>query len=390
MSKIESISPEQSACIPEWVDKWTRIGLSTEPTDFDKAERAVRATYALIGLEPPKIVLCVASPKAAIVTVLAILLKQFEDSPGLELDTFQRALQGDVASRIASLQDGALSTTISLAIGAMVTLAALNQIHYLVHSDVSFNQLNEITGSAYSGIIESLRPQLNEITGSAYSGIIESLRPQSNEICNCSYGGQFYAEFGAGISFIRDVLGWDDPVLENFKINEDLITSCGWVLWTNDVVAISDRPQEILRDEQGHLHAEGKQAISYRDGWGVYAYHGVIIPEAWGKIKPSQWDSKWILTEKNAERRRVLIQAIGYARLVQELNATKLDSWREYELFKVQDETLDIEPIVMVKMTCPSTGLIHAHRVPPAMQSAREAITWVNRGIDPEHFVTEN
>nr|WP_264196540.1 hypothetical protein [Microseira wollei] len=37
-------------------------------------------------------------------------------------------------------------------------------------------------------------------------------------------------------------------------------------------------------------------------------------------------------------------------------------------------------------MTCPSTGHIHALRVPPDMTSAREAIRWVNWGIDPEEF----
>lgn len=37
-------------------------------------------------------------------------------------------------------------------------------------------------------------------------------------------------------------------------------------------------------------------------------------------------------------------------------------------------------------MTCPSTGFIHILRVPPDTQSAREAICWVNWGIDPEEF----
>lgn len=37
-------------------------------------------------------------------------------------------------------------------------------------------------------------------------------------------------------------------------------------------------------------------------------------------------------------------------------------------------------------MTCPSTSFIHALRVPPDINSAREAINWVNWGIDPEEF----
>ncbi|MEG4023441.1 hypothetical protein QT996_11640 [Microcoleus sp. S13C4] len=45
-----------------------------------------------------------------------------------------------------------------------------------------------------------------------------------------------------------------------------------------------------------------------------------------------------------------------------------------------------LEPIYLLKMTCPSTGHLHALRVPPKVRSAKEAISWVNWGIDPEEF----
>jgi len=75
---------------------------------------------------------------------------------------------------------------------------------------------------------------------------------------------------------------------------------------------------------------------------------------------------------KNAELRRVLIQEIGYARIADELQADELDSRAEYTLLKI--DRADIEPIYLLKMTCPSTEYIHALRVPPNLQSAREAI----------------
>lgn len=40
-------------------------------------------------------------------------------------------------------------------------------------------------------------------------------------------------------------------------------------------------------------------------------------------------------------------------------------------------------------MTCPSTNNIHILRVPPNLNSAKEAIRWVNWDIDPEDFATE-
>lgn len=117
----------------------------------------------------------------------------------------------------------------------------------------------------------------------------------------------------------------------------------------------------------------------------MYSYHGVTLPEKYGKIHPNQWKAQWLLEEDNAEPRRVLIQGIGYARICQELPAIELDTWQEYTLLKI-DAKVDEESICLLKMTCPSTGRIHAMRVPPEINSAREAIRWVNWGIDPEEF----
>jgi hypothetical protein len=80
--------------------------------------------------------------------------------------------------------------------------------------------------------------------------------------------------------------------------------------------------------------------------------------------------------------------AFSTERICQELQAIELDTWAEYTLLKI-DAEVDEEPIYLLKMTCPSTGFIHALRVPPQMQSAREAISWVNWGIPPEEFAIQ-
>jgi internalin A len=98
---------------------------------------------------------------------------------------------------------------------------------------------------------------------------------------------------------------------------------------------------------------------------------------------------KWLLEEKNTELRRILIETIGYNRICEELQATQLDSFREYDLIKIDAEA-DVEPIVLLKMICPSTGYTHVLRVPPNMESAREAITWINWDIDPQEFAIES
>jgi leucine-rich repeat protein SHOC2 len=124
----------------------------------------------------------------------------------------------------------------------------------------------------------------------------------------------------------------------------------------------------------------------------------------WTKL--SDWKSEWLLDEENAEARRALIQQLGYEKICKELNAINIDSWKEYTLLKIDGietvyayhkELIDSpeatlrerEPMVLLKMTCPSTQHIHILRVPPEMTSAEAAITWVNHGIHPDKFAVQ-
>jgi leucine-rich repeat protein SHOC2 len=135
-----------------------------------------------------------------------------------------------------------------------------------------------------------------------------------------------------------------------------------------------------------------------------------ILPHRyWTKF--SDWKSEWLLDEENAEIRRILIEQIGYEKICEELNAIHLDSWREYILLKIHGiqpvyTTIEYigseaggfidgtalshrEPMVLLKMTCPSTQHIHILRVPPEMNSAEAAITWVNHGIHPDEIAVQ-
>ncbi len=162
---------------------------------------------------------------------------------------------------------------------------------------------------------------------------------------------------------------------------------CG-IWWAyKDIAIVTAKPSVITLDSENRLHAEGKPSVVY-EGFHIYAYHGVTLPEKYGKIHPDKWQSKWLLEEDNAELRRVLIQGIGYDRICQELNAVELDAWQNYFLLGIE-ENVDVEPIYLLKMICPSTGYVHMLRVPPSVNSAREAICWVNWGIDPEEFAVQ-
>jgi leucine-rich repeat protein SHOC2 len=128
------------------------------------------------------------------------------------------------------------------------------------------------------------------------------------------------------------------------------------------------------------------------------SFFNVDLPcRYWTKL--SEWKAEWLLDEDNVEIKRTLIAQIGYEKICAKLNAITIDTWREYTLLKIDEaeivydedgEPIDTEPMVLLKMTCPSTAHIHILRVPPEMVSAEEAITWVNHGIHPVGEASQN
>ena len=121
---------------------------------------------------------------------------------------------------------------------------------------------------------------------------------------------------------------------------------------------------------------------------------GVRLPRRyWTKF--IEWKTEWLLDETNAEIRRTLIEQVGYEKICNELSAIAIDTWQEYTLLKIDgvERYYDWhrggniqEPMMMLKMTCPSTAHIHILRVPPDMTRAEDAIVWVNHGIHPSKF----
>lgn len=159
---------------------------------------------------------------------------------------------------------------------------------------------------------------------------------------------------------------------------------CGWILWSEGVCYVCERPTQIHLDAQDRLHAAGQPALEFVDGDRLYCWHGIQLPEQYGQLPPQTWSPQWLLQEKDSELRRILIQEIGYPRLCQELQAEELDHWRDYVLLRM--EGVDREPVYLLKQTLAGSGAEKVSRVPPDSQSARAAATWINWGIDPEDF----
>ncbi|BAY13857.1 DUF6745 domain-containing protein [Calothrix sp. NIES-2098] len=362
---LDKLTPKQEALIPVYREKWRKIALSTERIDREKAAEAVKATYVLIGLEEPDVVFY-DSPNAALITTLSQLAQEIDWScDGGDLWGELGIYELPPANICHNLKDE-LYNQIGEEVSSQLHLELTTELKNIVVSPETYSQL-------WSELYRQLESQLQlEVEDAARMDCIQC------ELLACE--ASYYDFCISVLNCKHDEIVW--------KYFELVVKECGWIFAGKNICIVCDRPLHIRFDNQHRLHAEGEPAIEYADGFSLYSYHGVTLPEKYGKVHPQQWQAQWLLTEDNAELRRVLIQGIGYGRICQELQAIELDTWAEYTLLKI-DAEVDEEAIYLLKMTCPSTGFIHALRVPPDMKSAREAICWVNWGIAPEEFAIQ-
>ena len=303
MKKITSLTPEQSAQMAGWAEKWIQIGLSTEPANFELAEDAAMRAYDLIGNKRPKIVLRASSP-------------------------FDATLKGAVA--VAQLSQG-----------VPVTADTMTQ------------------AEARALLKQVARQNGNELKDVLYNSGISSL----------------WAGFASFATFFRDVCGLDDPVfLRNLQVNEDLVRSCGWTWWHEQVVVISDRPCVIRRDDEGRLHCENGPSMEYPDGWALYNWHGVAIPGAWVTgHKPTAQEA---LTWPNIEQRRCACEIVGWHQILAELNSQVIDRDSDQEIGTLLEVDLpDSGRERFLQVQC-GTGRTFAIPVPPTVETALEANAW--------------
>jgi hypothetical protein len=145
---------------------------------------------------------------------------------------------------------------------------------------------------------------------------------------------------------------------------------------------------EVHRDNRGLLHNETGMAIRYSDGWGYYAWHGIIVPE-YVVLLPEPIDVEMINNEPNAEVRRVLIERFGLDNYLKAGNVVKIhqdECGILYRMYLRGDE-----PILVVRVinsTAEPDGIFKEYflRVPPNMLRARQAVAWTFGLTEEEYF----
>ncbi|MEG5162530.1 leucine-rich repeat domain-containing protein [Microcoleus sp. AT3-A2] len=279
---------------------WKAIANSTERVDRTRATAAIEFAYAALGKTCPKIIFC-SSPHSALTQ-----LKQLND-PTNKNDFFQRIYK--------QLEPACLPFRYIYFLCVYYFALTSEQPQ---PKTAFFQLIYEQLESAYKPFnlirySSSYLPQLIEwerqITQELQRDFWEYCRDNSTSIVNRAFLWDTICVADFCVSVLRIVLNPDAQ--KAFECLKHLLVECGWIFAFDKVCYVCDRPLKLSLDSEHRLHAEGESALEFSDGYKLYSYHGVTLPEKYGEIHPNQWESTWILEEENAELRRALIQGIG-------------------------------------------------------------------------------
>ena len=175
------------------------------------------------------------------------------------------------------------------------------------------------------------------------------------------------------------------PMLERLHQLGVVAKEAGYFLPFDQWALLSSRPLTLHRDDRERLHAEGAPAMSWSDGWAIWAWHGVRVPQAVIEA-PQKLTINQLEQEPNIEVRRIMIQRFGQERYLLQSGAKKIheDRWGIlYRKERLGDSPLEMVHVVNKSPEPDGTFRDYFLRVKPGNHTALEAIAHSFPGVNP-------
>ena len=409
---INELSPKQEKELIPFREKWLQIGLSCEPANKELAEQELTKVYSeYFSLKKPYF-WWVDSPAMGMIVIN--ILKQFifkdldKNKLGNNLwdnlgDKLSNRLWGKFRGKVSdkvsdNLWDNLRGNLMgnlwdnlrgNLAVNLKDNLKdnLMVNLKNNLKDNLRNNLRNKLMGNLWDNPRDNLMNNLKDnLRGNLAVNLMNNLR--GNDLFeNTYFWGQQDVYWISFYLFAKQFLGIKYGEYEKgLDMFANIGKSCNWIWFYKDICFVSDRAEYIHRKDN-NLHNEDGPAIRFRDGYSLYALNGVRVEKEIVETPPEKLDPALLITEQNAEVRREIIRKIGVSRIIQKLKAEQLDTWREYVLYSINN--IDIEPVRILRMNCPSTDMIYALRVPPEINKAYDAIKWCNKGVEPEKLLIE-
>lgn len=335
LTNFEKLTPEQEALIPVYREKWRQIAVSTQRLDRQKACKAIKAAYALIGEAEPEIIFY-DSPKAALNTIIqsqlfnkfdGLLVARLRDSPRihwfdkiccyiyklqinpvrknlinkitnnfskplherflgeikvpLESQIIGRSFNEELPDRPGRVYDLDMSMIVRDRLWDRIEDGIIAQLKWHLEDKLEWEILNQLFEELGQKTVleEKLKQKLDWHLGREYIEQQESYRTNDikKQYLKPSGGGlhlRSWAVTGSWMDYAISVLNVIyNP--EQWEVYQSLVSHCGWTFPYEGICLVCERPTKLSFDSDYRLHAEGEPAIEFADGYRLYYQHGV-------------------------------------------------------------------------------------------------------------------
>jgi hypothetical protein len=326
------ITEAEKVLLKEHTDRWIKMILRTEPTDFSKLKPAIEGLYGAANLPIPVVALA-RSPIAMVFMygAASAILKKKKKAPPAQ----------DVINTVVEA-------------------------------------FNAVDASKTNNLVQEYVSLTKKLAGAA--GITEA-----KQWSNVYQGGAYWAQYDVYLTAMRDVIGLRLPEHEKYKYWEEAAIHGTFRVMHEKFCIVTDFPDTLKMDDQNRAHCQNGPSHRWSDGWALYHWHGVAVPEHW-IMNPASLSAKEAITWTNIEERRAACEILGWAKILKELKAKVIDSDGDPEIGELLEVTLpDIGTEKFLRVMC-GTGREFALPVPPEMTTALEANAWTY-GLSLNEFV---
>lgn len=331
-------------------DEWIAIGLSTAPAIRPQAEDGVARLYRQAGLDPPEIFAWLGSPLAGYLASCVLCVMDY----GRPLSGVRAELDALVGPRVAPREllpprwGFETLEEVSEQVGYGVKQPIQAAVHgavwegSLVRDPVKPSLWQDNGSSVWASLGEQLAGHLVNYDHGSWRVLGEKLwadllrpggRPADDE-----YWGEIrektrehaggYGQHAAGqIAVAAWLLEAGHGASEREIALMDVARSCGWWWPHRGLVLLTERPCSLVwedppggrrrsRRKASRLHCPDGPAVLYPDGFGVFSWHGLVVPP---EVITQPVEMATIEAVNDKQVRDVLIDRYGRERYREEL-----------------------------------------------------------------------
>jgi hypothetical protein len=361
-TRLDALTTEQKQNVVAYRAQRSRTG--TTEADRSAAEGAIAEIYAAGGLAPPERIIWMPSPTA--------LARDWLAKGGASRSG------PNVRSTFTGLIDGARN-------------GVFNAVTAGVWETVERGTAHAPASTAALGVRNSVVAAVDRLRLGLTLGVRSwfgrgerraAFRDSSWSLIDAlDYNLPAYRYFGEAVGI--------DGALKRIGSLWTLSTTTGWIVPHERICWVSDLPVALNVDETGRLHSGTEAALRYADGWRVYAWKGIVVPE-WVVNRPELVTVKAIDRQPNPWIRRCMIEiltperyiALGGATCVSRDATGKL--WRRQWWGPGDDAWAAVE---VLNGTAEPDGTFKRYflQVPANVRTAREAVAWTYGLTDSQY-----